>query len=346
MPTQTITRHKRLIAIIGAVIIFALIPLLVSSPYYLDLLIMMLVNATLGMCFIITLRTGLINMSLAAIWGVGAYASTMLAIKLDLSFWLCMPAAVLITGVIALVLGYILIGSGAGGLSFVVLSSVVGMLFSVTIGNIPFFGGYSGIANIPRPDPIYIPFLPAIEFTSKIPFFYLALFLFVIVVLISSAFYSAWTGRAWTAIGLTPKLAESIGINTVRYKLSAFIVSSCLAGLMGSFFAHYHSFVSPSTYIMWQNVYIQIYAILGGIGYAISGPIVGSAIMTFIPEFMRPAREFTPIFTGVMLIVLVMFLPRGLLSLIDRRAVVAEGVSNVRKVFGSVFSVRRKGSGT
>jgi branched-chain amino acid transport system permease protein len=346
MSKQIITRHKRLIAIIGAVIIFALIPLLVSSPYYLDLLIMMLVHATLGMCFIMTLRTGLINMSLAAVWGVGAYASTMLAIKLDLSFWLCLPASVLITGVIALGLGYILIGSGAGGLSFVVLSSVIGMLFSVTIGNIPFFGGYTGIVNIPPPDPIHIPFLPAIEFTSKIPFFYLALFLFVIVVLISSAFYSAWTGRAWTAIGLTPNLAESIGINTVSYKLSAFVLSSCLAGLMGCFFAHYHSFVSPNTYTMWQNVYIQIYAILGGIGYVISGPIVGAAVMTFIPEFMRSAEEFTPIFTGILLIVLVMFLPRGLLSLIDRRAEVAEGVANIRKVFGSVFSVRRKGSGT
>lgn len=342
MSKQIITRHKRLFSLIVAVIIFALIPLFVHSPYYLHLIIMMVVNAILAMAFIMMLRTGLINMGLVAFWGVGAYASTMLVMKLHLSFWLSLPASALITGLIALGIGYLLIGSGAGGFAFVMLSSVIGMLFTVAIGNISFLGGYNGIANIPPPDPIRIPFLPPIEFVSKAPYFYLALFLLVVVILLSNAFYSAWTGRAWTAIGLNPRLAESIGVNIFRYKLLSFVVASSILGLIGSFWAHYGGFVIPTTFSMWGNIYVQIYAILGGIGYATLGPLAGSAVMTFLPEMIRMTQEVAPVFTGAILVLLILFLPKGLLSLVDQQGVIGKNVIKLGKAIGFSLSNRRK----
>jgi len=337
---QIITRHLRLIGLIVVIVIVALIPLFVHSPYYLDLLIMILVNAMLAMTFIMMLRTGLISLGIAAFWGVGSYSSTLLVMKLNLSFWLTLPASALITGVIALCLGFPLIKNA--GFSFVILTAVIGMIFVVAVGNIPFLGGYSGIANIPPPDPIRILFLPPQEFVSKAQYFYLALFLFVVVVLICSAFYAAWTGRAWTAIGLNPRLAESLGINVFRYRLLAFVVASGIAGLVGSYYAHYQSFIMPNTYGLFATIYTQIYAILGGIGYATLGPVVGAAVMTFFPEFMRITREVSPIFTGALLILLIMFLPRGLLSLLDRRAVVTERIAKIAKALESSLSTRRK----
>lgn len=310
-----IARHKRLFIFIIAFLLVSLVPLFVQSPYYLDLFIIMIVNSVLGMCFIMLLRTGLINLGLAAFWGIGAYASTILATKAGLSFWLSMPLAVVISIIFALIIGTFLIGKGSTGFAFVMLSSVIGMVFVVIVGNIPFLGGYIGITKIPRPDPIAIPFLPVMTFESKASFYYLALFILAIILLIISAFYSAWTGRAWAAIGLNSKLAQSIGIDLFKYKLMAFVLASAIAGLIGSFFAHYEGFVIPTTYDMFTNIYIQIYAILGGVGFAVLGPMLGAAIMTFFPEVFRAFREYSPIFTGLLLIILIMFLPTGFLSL-------------------------------
>jgi branched-chain amino acid transport system permease protein len=314
-----ISRYAKPTGIIAAFIFFALIPLFVKSPYRLDLIIIMMMNAVLAMTFLILLRTGLISMAIAAFWGAGAYASALLATKLGLSFWISLPAAGLITGAIALILGYPLLKNA--GFTFVILTSVIAMLFGVAVGNISAIGGYNGIHDIPPPDTIHVPFLPPLAFVSKVQYFYLALFLAIVSIIIIQAFYSAWTGRAWKAIGLNSRLAQSIGVDVFRYKLIGFVVAASIAGLMGSFYAHYESFVQPDTFGMFSTIYLQIYAILGGIGYAIAGPIFGSVIMTFFPELIRVSREFGPIFLGILVILMILFLPHGLLSLTERPAI-------------------------
>jgi branched-chain amino acid transport system permease protein len=332
-----VNRHKSLAGLVIGTVIYALIPLFVKSPYYLDLFIVVMVNAVLGMMFIMTLRTGLINMGVIPFWGVGAYVSAILSTKLSMNVWLCLPVSALLTGILASGVGFVLVGSGSSGLSFVILSSVIGMLFTVLVGNTSYLGAWNGIPNIPPPSPINIPFLHPIEFVSKVQFFYLGLFIFLIIILISNAFYSASTGRAWSAIGISPRLAESIGVNLFRYKMLAFILSSALCGLIGSFYAHYESYVIPDSFSMWQNIYVQIYAILGGIGYATLGPFVGAAVMTFFPEFIRMAREVAPIFTGILLILLILFLPEGLLGLGKYR----NNIPKINKAIRSLMPKRK-----
>ena len=289
-----------------ALIIAVFIPLIIHSPYYMDLIIITIVFAVLSITFLMMLRSGLVSLGMAAFWGLGAYASAVLTMKMNLSFWLSLPLSAAITGAIALGLGFILIGSGSGGFTFVILTSVVGMLFTVAVGNIEYLGGYSGISNIPAPDPIRIPFLPAMTFDSKVQYYYLVLVLLVVIILVCKALYKAWIGRAWTAIGLSPRLAESIGINIFRYKLLSFVIASAIAGLVGSFYAHYEGFVEPNSFNTWQNVYIQLYAILGGFQYAIIGPLLGSGVMKFVPEALRFIKEYASIVTGVILILLIL----------------------------------------
>jgi branched-chain amino acid transport system permease protein len=319
MLKQIMTRNKKLIAIILAIIVFALVPLYVTSPYHLDLLIAVIVHAVLAITFIMCLRTGMINMGISAFWGIGAYASALLVMKLNMSFWLSLPLTILITGIIAVIFGYILIGSGSTGFAFVILSSVIGMLFSTAVGSIDYVGGYAGIRNIPAPNPISLPFLPPIEFSvvDKIPFYYLALSLFIIIVLVIKALFASRVGRAWKAIGLNAQLGGSIGINIFGYKMAVFVVSSAIAGLIGAFFAHYMGFVTPDAYGMWVNIYVQVYAILGGIGYIILGPIIGSTLMTILPESLRQIQDFAPIVLGTLLILLILFLPNGLMGVVD-----------------------------
>lgn len=320
----------KLISLVVAVVIFALVPLVVHSPYHFTLLITVGISAILAMTFVLLLRTGLISLAIAAFWGVGAYSSTVLVMNLHMSFWLSLPASAIITGVLALGLGVILVRNP--GFGFVIMTMILGMVFVVAVGSIKALGGWAGIISIPRPDPINIPFLPPIEFTSNASYYYLMLFLVLVVVVVFSAFYQSSIGRAWTAIGLNSQLAESLGINVFRYRLLAFVVACATAGLIGGFYAHFLGCVHPDTFNLFKTVYVHVYAILGGIGFPFLGPLIGSVVMVFFPEFMRITREVEPIFTGALLIVLVILLPGGILSLPGLRALGAHPAQNVAKI--------------
>jgi branched-chain amino acid transport system permease protein len=289
------------------------IPWIVPSPYYIHLFIIAGMNAVLAMTFILLLRAGLISLANATFWGVGAYTSTVLVTRLQLSFWLALPSAFLVTGMVALGIGFFLVRNS--GFDFLILTAILGMVAVLVFANIPGLGGFQGIEGIPPPDPIWLPFLGHVDFT-KIAFYYLMLFLLMVAVLIFSAFYASWAGRAWMAIGLKPQLALSLGVNTFRYKLLAFTVSSCIAGIEGSFYAHYIGAIVPNTFDLFKTIHIHIYAILGGLAFPFWGPIVGSVLMTAIPEFLRVTEEVEPIFTGFLMILLILFLPYGLLSLL------------------------------
>ena len=306
--------HGRLCGFTILAVAFALVPLWVKSPYKIDLLIVVMINAALAMTFVLMLRTGLISLCIAAFWGIGAYASAMLVLRGHLSFWLSLPLSVLITAAFAFVIGYFIIQNA--GFTFIILTTVIGMLFVVVVGNISWLGGYNGVPGIPPPNTIHLGALGSIVFDEKVDFFYLALFLFVIIALVINAFYSSWAGRAWKAIGLNPRLAQSMGVNVFRYRLLAFVVACAIAGLVGSFYAHYQTFIIPTAFNLFpKTIYIQVYAVLGGVGYATLGPIVGAALLTFFPEFVSMAEEKSIIIVGAMVVLVVIFLPKGLLSL-------------------------------
>lgn len=325
---------RRISAFILTIAIIALIPLFVDSPYYLGIFIRIIINAMLAMCFMMVRRTGMVNLSMTAFWGAGAYISTILVTKLNFSVWISMPLSAVLTGLVALFIGVAIISGG--WLGFIVLTCVLGMMFSVLMGNIAYFGGYSGIAGIPAPEAIHIPFFHEIIFNSKISFFYLALLLFLLITFLCYSFYSSSIGNAWRAIALNNQLAKSIGINDFKYKLLAFALSSSMIGLIGSFCAHYFQFVSPDSYTMTSNINILVYAILGGFNYPIAGPFLGSVLMTLMPELLQSAREFAHLIIGIILILLMLYMPEGLLGLWEKRY---SGLIQMKKLFGVLKSV-------
>ncbi len=316
-PLQTsLLAHKRLIGFIILVIFFAFVPAWVKSPYYIDLLIVIMVNAGLAMTFIMLLRTGLISLSVAAFWGIGAYASAMLSMHAHIPVWACLPLSTIITGIAALLVGFIIIRSA--GFTFIIMTTVIGMLFVVVVGNIGSMGGYNGVSNIKPPETLNFGALGKVTFASKVDFFYLGLFLFVIVILVINAFYSSWAGRAWNAIGLNPRLAQSMGVNVFRYRLASFVVGCAICGLLGSFYAHYQTFIIPTAFNLFpKTIYIQALAVLGGVGFATLGPVVGAAALTFFNEAFSsyPGPKWTIIIVGGLILLMVVFLPRGILSL-------------------------------
>lgn len=315
---QTATnKYVKLLALVAIVVFLLAIPTFVHSPYYLDLLISVVVRAVLGMVFVLLLRAGMINMGIAAFWGIGAYASVVMVMNLHIPFWAALWLSALATAVVAFGIGWILVGSGSSGFGFVVLSAVIGQMFSVVMGSIDYVGGYWGRRDVPAPESIPLPGGGSIDFgvSNKASFYYLALFLLGIIALVLVTVYRSRVGRAWTAIGLNLRLAESLGVNAFRYRLAVFVVGSAIAGLIGSFYAHYQTFVAPDSFGMWQNIYFQIYAILGGIGFPIMGSLVGAGLMTLLPEVSRGTVLYANIIMGVLLILLVLFLPQGVLGI-------------------------------
>jgi branched-chain amino acid transport system permease protein len=121
----------------------------------------------------------------------------------------------------------------------------------------------------------------------------------------------------------------------------AYILASAIAGLVGSFYASYQGYIAPSAFGMWQNIYIHIYAILGGVGYAILGPIIGSGLMTFLTEVLRPASTIAPLITGALLVILIIFLPQGLLSLLKYKTTIKNWRWNIARMRQAILSISK-----
>jgi branched-chain amino acid transport system permease protein len=311
-------RSPRFIFSLAFIVVGLLVPVWVTSPYYLGIIIDIMVNSMLAVAFVMMFRTGLCNLGLTAFWGMGAYLTAIMSVKWGISVWFCFPAAAAVCGLMGWGLGYIMIGRGRGGFNFVILSSVIGMIFPVIIGSIGWVGGYAGMSGIPAPDSIPLPGGTSVVFDSPRQFYYLAAVIFIVIVLVCGAFYRSWTGRAWKSIAINPRLAESLGIDVFNYRMVSIVVGSAFAGMVGAFLASYTTFVSPTQYGMWKNVYIQAYAVLGGMGYPVLGPLLGAAVMTIVPQVVQFSNLVAPLFVGVVLIVLILFFPDGLLGIITR----------------------------
>ena len=297
-----------------ALLIAGVAPLLIGDTYYLHLLILAGINAMLALTFVILLRTGLMSLAIAAFWGIGAYASAVLTVKFGLSVWLAFPLSALLAGIVGLIIGFFLLKNA--GFTFVMLTSILGMLMVEIFGSTHTIGGFMGLTGVPAPGPIVIGSLVHWEFDTKTHYYYLMLFFIVLLVVIYSALYRSWAGRAWLAIGLNPELAKSIGVSVFWYRMLAWGVACATSGLAGSLYVHYIGALEPTQFSMFKSMYVQAYAVVGGLGFAIAGPLIGSLIMTFAPEFLRVTKELEPIFTGAIFILVMLFLPHGLLHLL------------------------------
>lgn len=303
---------RNVFILVMVVIALIALPFFITNRYWQHLLIMALVSGVLGMTFsMIFCCAGMVTLGTGAFIAIGGYSSTLLVMKLGLSFWLAMPLAVIITGVVAL--GFGLVSIRTPGVPFVLLTMIMAEIVTQLAGQIGFFGGWGGFIMIPPPDPI-----GPIEFRSKVPFYFFMLALFFLVILVFRALYTSRIGRVWRAISLSPDLAKSLGINVYRYRLLAFVIASCTAGLVGSFYVHYTRTLAPATFGGFFSILVQLYPILGGIHYYLLGPTLGAAIMTIIPEFLRIAEDVEPIITGLLVLILVLFFPGGILGSIKQ----------------------------
>jgi branched-chain amino acid transport system permease protein len=265
-------------------------------------------NAVLGLSLYITLSCGLLSLANAAFAGIGAYTAALLTLRQDWPFLPAVLAGALMAMLVAIPLGVpVLRLRGV----FLAISTIgFGEVTRIVLINWEPTGGALGLPAIPqRTEWWHIYGL-------------LALVLFFCWRLRGSR-----TGYAFEAIREDEAAARTMGINTTYYKVLAFMIGAFIAGMAGALEAHYVRAIEPRTYGFSRAVDILIYAVVGGMTSFI-GPVLGSALITSLPEFLRTdivrALGIKPgadrvIINGLILLGVILFMPRGLASIFDRR---------------------------
>jgi branched-chain amino acid transport system permease protein len=309
----------RLVGFVLLVLLLLALPLSVRNEYHLHILTMVFMNILIAVSFRMTMTTGLVPFSQAAFVAIGGYASALAVMRLGLSSWLGLIFAILVSMAIAIVFGLILLR--LRGTYFFMATTAFGeiVLLIFTRFTNP-FGGAAGLVNIPVPNPIIIPGLFSVVFGSKISFYYLALMITLVLILIAYRLDRGRLGSIWTGLQQAEQLAQSVGINVMLYKIIAFSVGSSIGAAAGAFQAHYFSHINPSGFGFFQLCNYLIFVMIGG-RKKFAGPVIGAFLLTMLAEFLSLYESlalYQTIVFGLVLILVVIFLPDGLISLPEK----------------------------
>ena len=257
------------------------------------------VNAILALSMYVVLALGQLSMGQAAFMGIGAYTGVLLTLKLGVPFPLVLVAAALAPALVAFFVGIPTLR--LSGVYLAIATIGLGEVLRILYLNTDAIGGALGINGIPQ----------------KANFWIIYGLLAVFFAILHLAGRSK-IGRAFEAIREDEDAARVMGIDVARYKLAALVVSAALAGIAGTLNAHYSFFIGPNEYGFESAVSILSYAILGGVTTPL-GPVLGAFILTALPEVLRPLHDFRLVFNGLIIVLVVIFLPKGILGYRVRR---------------------------
>jgi branched-chain amino acid transport system permease protein len=305
-------KRSTILRVLGGLIIIA-IPFLVKSDYWLHLFIMSGIYVFLCLAANLLMGyTGQVSLAFQSFYAIGAYTAALLIIHFNMPFFANFVAAGIASGIVGLILGlpairlsghYLAIAS----LGFAVIVEIVIQNWdSVT-------KGYKGLTGIKPPGIAFLGY----QFSSKVSYYFLISSLLAFTLYFFSKLLKSKTGRAFRAIRENEIAARASGINVSYYKLLAFAISSLLAGFAGAFYAQYILFVSPEIAGFGELVNIFAMTIVGGIG-SIAGSVIGATFLTFLPEMMRALKDYRLIIYGSLLLIMILFMPKGIWFLLAK----------------------------
>ena len=308
------TKGKILTA--GGVILLVL-PLFIEDPYIMNIVILSLLFGVLACSWnLICGYTGIFTFGHQAFFGLGAYVSALLSMKMNLSPWLGLPAG----GIAAAFVGF-LIGLPCLRLRAAPYIAITTLAFAeiariVCMNLVGLTRGEMGLWGIPTFPDLTLPGGLEISFSGgdRTGYYYVILLVFVVSAALIGWLMRSYVGLAFRAIREEQDAAISLGIDRTKYKLLSFIISSFLAGVAGSFYAHYILILTPSS-VFSVGVMSEIIAVVlvGGLG-TFWGPIIGAFSLTVLLEYLRAFGEYRFMIYGAMLVATIMFMPKGVAS--------------------------------
>ena len=250
------------------------------------------INAMLALSIYLTLSCGLLSLANAAFMGIGAYAASMISMQTALPFPLALLAAAIVPALVALIIGIPTLRLSGVYLAMATLG--FGEVVRVIVLNMEMTGGPMGLNGIPL----------------KTEWWHIVLLLSATLFCLARLRRSK-IGRAFEAIKEDEIAARLMGVNVAGYKLLAFILGAVIAGIAGGLNAHYTFTIGPGNYAFENAVDILTMAVFGGTSNLI-GPILGSTTLTLLPEVMRSMKDFRLAANGLILILVILYLPKGI----------------------------------
>lgn len=295
-------KHLRHILFLALIVLTGM---LTSNSYHLQLLTFIGINTLLALGLNMLMGyAGQISLGHAAFYGIGAYTTAILTVHLNWSPWLALPAAVLLTALVAFLValpmlklsGYYL---GMGTLGFGMITYILIRQWTTVTG------GDSGLVGIP-----FLALGPYSLASGK-TYFYLVWGVVLVSFLICERLVDSRVGRALRAIHDGEQVAAAMGIDTSRLKTGVFVLSAIFAALAGFLYAHLVSFISPNSFDFLVSIRLVTMVVVGGMA-SIWGSLLGASLLTILPEWLHVFSDFEMIVYGLILMSIMIFLPQGL----------------------------------
>jgi branched-chain amino acid transport system permease protein len=312
--------------LIGALLIFPF----VSSRGAVDIATLTLIYVMLGLGLNVVVGfAGLLDLGYVGFYAVGAYSYALLNFYFDVSFWVALPIAGLLTALFGFLLGFPVLRLRGDYLAIVTLG--FGEIIRILLNNwTELTGGPNGIARIPKPSLFGLEFTRrpseggttfheffGISYSSeyKVMFLYiLALLLVLLTIYVIRRLIRMPIGRAWEALREDEIACRSLGLNPTTIKLSAFTIGASFAGFAGSFFAARQGFISPESFTFIESAIVLAIVVLGGMGSQL-GIVLAAMAMTILPELAREFDEYRMLLFGLMMVLMMIWRPQGLLPM-------------------------------
>ena len=294
----------------------AVLPFISASPYLISILTSAMIYVVLAMGLnVVVGYAGLLDLGFIAFMAVGAYTSGILTTTFGWSMLETIPVVVLACIVAGLVIGGPTLRLRSDYLAIVTLG--FGEIIRITANNLDITGGPSGIHGIPTWSFFGWSFsdglvLGGITFNSKILFYYFVLFVGIgLAVVAVSRLGKGKLGRAWKSVRDDEDVSEAMGINGYKTKLMAYIIGAVWGGFAGTLLAAHLSAISPNSFEFLYSALVLMAVVLGGMG-STPGVIIGALFVSLAPEFLREFSEWRYLLFGVLLVVAMIFRPRGI----------------------------------
>ncbi|MHB8058433.1 MAG: branched-chain amino acid ABC transporter permease [Desulfuromonadaceae bacterium] len=296
---------RDLLLFIGFSMLVMAAPLLFEGGYLMNVLVFVGINTMLAIALNLLLGyAGQISLGHAGFFGLGAYLSGIMTTTFSLNPWLAMPVAAILVGFLAFLIGFPVLKLKGHYLAMATLG--LGIIFYITFNETyEWTGGPSGLSGIPSLQ------LGEMVFDSDVKNFYLIWGVTLAVMLFSLNLANSRVGRALRAVHDSEVAAQVLGVNARMLKVQIFALSAVICSLAGSLYAHTMTFISPTSFGFHFSIELLTMVVIGGLG-SIYGSFLGAALLTLLPEFLRSAHDYDILIYGGLLMVMVMYMPGGL----------------------------------
>lgn len=302
--SRALPRRTLLFIVSGLVIA----PLFVEQRYVVHMAVMSAIYAVLTMSQnLVTGTAGQLSMGQVAFYGIGAYTSALLAISMRLPFYVTFLVGASAAAFFGLLIAVPTIRLGGIYLGMVTLgfAEIMRMVF---LNWVTLTRGPNGLPNIPRPQ------LFGYRFTTPQSYYVLVVLLVVLTYVVYKRIMASRTGLALMAMREDELAAQSMGVDVARYRIFAFVVASFFTGLMGAFYAHFITFISPASFASGESFLILSMYVLGGPAN-MEGSILAAIFLSLAPELLRSTAEYRMVLYGLLLMGLIIFKPEGITGL-------------------------------